>query len=94
MIMERAKKEDIFSIVDTTFMPHGTETDVYSMVCEIRDYMLLVNEHTNEPVWLLDVVCKGVPMQVCINKSDLLSVPDYGRRFRGIVWMQGQIKFF
>ena len=94
MIMERAKKEDIFSIVDTTFMPHGTETDVYSMVGEIRDYMLLVNEHTNEPVWLLDVVCKGVPMQVCINKSDLLGVPDYGRRFRGIVWMQGQIKFF
>ncbi len=94
MILDRARKEDIFSIVDTTFMPHGTETDVYSMVGEITEFVLLINEHTDEPVWLLDVVCKGVPMQVCINKSDLLGVPDYGRRFRGIVWMQGRIKFF
>ena len=30
---------------------------------------------------------------LCINKKDLLGEPKVGRRFKGIVWLQGRIQF-
>ena len=37
MASRRATREDIYSIVDTTFMPSGIECDQYSILGEIKE---------------------------------------------------------
>ncbi|MBO7403257.1 MAG: DUF3881 family protein, partial [Lachnospiraceae bacterium] len=37
-VMERAKKEDVYSIVETTFIPYGAESDIYSIVGELEEF--------------------------------------------------------
>ncbi len=84
-------KEDILSLVDTYFMPCGVECDQYSMLAEITDAELVENEYTKEKVWQLSVSCNDVMMDVCINERDLIGEPAVGRRFKGLVWLMGEI---
>ena len=30
---------------------------------------------------------------VCINSEDLMGEPAVGRRFKGVIWMQGNINY-
>ena len=92
-VMERAKTEDIFSIVNTTFFPYGAESDIYSIVGLIDYFRYVTNKDTGERLCVLTVDCNGMLMDVCINAADLLGEPAKGRRFRGIVWIQGLIEF-
>ena len=41
----------------------------------------------------LKVRCMDAVFRVCINEKDLLGVPAIGRRFKGNVWMQGEVEF-
>lgn len=93
MIAERAKTEDIFSIVDTTFVPYGTESDVYSVVARIEDYRYVTNRKTGEELCLMQLSCNDLQFDLCINREDLLGEPDVGRRFRGTIWLQGRVNF-
>jgi hypothetical protein len=93
MISRRAKKEDIYSIVDTSFIPFGSESDNYSIIATITESNLIVNEQTKEEVYDLQVVCNDISFRLCINKLDLLGEPLVGRRFKGNIWMQGSIAF-
>ncbi len=93
MVSRRAKKEDIYSIVDTSFIPFGSESDNYSIIATITDSNLIVNEITKEEIYDLQLVCNDINFRVCINKQDLLGEPLAGRRFKGNIWMQGNIAF-
>lgn len=93
MVSRRAKKEDIYSIVDTSFIPFGSESDNYSIIAIILDSKLVVNTYTNEEVYNLDLVCNDINFRLSINKEDLLGEPLPGRRFKGNIWMQGKIGF-
>lgn len=93
MISRRAKKEDIYSIVDTSFIPFGSESDNYSIVATIIESNLIVNTHTKEEIYDLQLVCNDINFRLCINKQDLFGQPDIGRRFKGNIWMQGSIAF-
>lgn len=93
MVSRRAKKEDIYSIVDTCFIPFGSESDNYSIIANIVDSRLVVNSYTKEEVYDLDLICNDITFRLCINKEDLLGEPLPGRRFKGNVWMQGKINF-
>jgi hypothetical protein len=93
MVSRRAKKEDIYSIVDTSFIPFGSESDNYSVIATIIESNLIVNTQTREEVYDMQVVCNDITFRLCINKQDLLGEPVVGRRFKGTIWMQGSIAF-
>ena len=93
MVSRRAKKEDIYSIVDTSFIPFGSESDNYSVIATISESSLIVNSHTKEEIYDLQLLCNDITFRLCINKQDLLGEPVIGRRFKGNIWMQGSIAF-
>ena len=54
-ISKRTKIEDIYTIVENSFYPCGSEQDKYTMLGTIKDYKIEVNSMTNEEVYLLFV---------------------------------------
>lgn len=93
MISRRAKKEDIYSIVDTSFIPYGSESDNYSIIATILSWKLVRNSMTGEEVYELFLSCNDINYGICINKRDLVGEPMVGRRFKGNIWMQGRVDF-
>lgn len=89
----RVIKEDIYSIVDTCFMPSGIECDQYSVVGEICEVNLKKNRITGEEIYDMKLECNDLFFNVAINKLDLLGEPCPGRRFKGRIWMQGIANF-
>ena len=92
-ISRKIQKEDIFSLVDTYFMPYGVECDQYSILGEIVDMRLQKNKLTGEQIYILTISCNELTFDVCINIIDLFGEPKIGRRFKGIIWLQGNINF-
>lgn len=93
MVSKRIQNEDIYSIVDTSFIPYGSESDNYTVLGIIEGVRLEKNCQTGEEIYLLQLNCNLIEFEICINKKDLFGEPLPGRRFRGIVWMQGNIDF-
>ncbi|HHV09221.1 MAG TPA: DUF3881 family protein [Clostridiales bacterium] len=93
MISRRAKKEDIYSIVDTSFIPFGSESDNYSVIATITECSIIENTMTKEELYDMQLVCNDITFRLCINKADLVGEPSVGRRFKGNIWMQGSIAF-
>ena len=93
MISRRIADEDVFSIVSTYFMPYGVECDHYSILGEILDYELVENSLTREQIYVLTVESHDLIFEVCINQKDLLGEPQVGRRFKGVIWLQGEMIF-
>lgn len=92
-ISRRAMKEDLYSIIDSCFMPCGIECDQYSIIGDIRDIQKIKNIYTKEEIYKFKVDCNDVLFTVCINSKDLLGQPEVGRRFKGQIWMQGILNF-
>lgn len=93
MISRRIVNEDVLSIVTTHFMPCGVECDQYNVMGEILDVDLRENNKTKEKIYVLTIESNGIVLDVCINEKDLLGEPMAGRRFRGIIWLQGLVNF-
>ncbi|MCI9679823.1 MAG: DUF3881 family protein [Lachnospiraceae bacterium] len=93
MISRRIADEDVFSIVSTYFMPYGVECDHYSILGEILEYNLVENSLTEEKIYVLTVESHDLIFEVCINQKDLLGEPGVGRRFKGVIWLQGEMIF-
>ena len=93
MISRRIADEDVFSIVSTYFMPYGVECDHYSILGEILEYELVENSLTKEKIYVLTVESHDLIFEVCINQRDLLGEPQVGRRFKGVIWLQGEMVF-
>lgn len=92
-ISRKIQKEDVFSLVDTYFMPYGVECDQYSILGEIEECRQVQNQITGEKIYLMTINCNEMVFDICINQADLLGEPESGRRFKGVVWMQGYINF-
>ena len=93
ILCEKSKSEDVYSLVDSYFMPTEIECDEYAVLGEIKDVSEDINSITGEEVWIMDIVANGLLFSVCIHKDDLLGEPEIGRRFKGTVWMQGSVAF-
>ena len=93
MISRRIADEDVFSIVTTHFMPCGVECDHYNIMGDILDVELRENSKTGEKIYVMTIESNSIVLDVCINEQDLLGVPERGRRFRGIIWLQGLVHF-
>lgn len=90
-ISKRIGKDDILTLVDTYFMPWGIECDLYSILGEITECKNLTNSLTKEQIYVITLKCNDVDLDVCINEKDLVGDPAPGRRFKGIIWLQGHV---
>lgn len=93
VISRKIHKEDVFSLVDSYFMPYGVESDKYSILGEILECKSVTNIYTMEEVYQLTIDCNELIFNICINKKDLLGEPMTGRRFKGNIWLQGMVNF-
>ncbi|MCD8106322.1 MAG: DUF3881 family protein [Lachnospiraceae bacterium] len=93
MISRRMHTEDIYSIVDTFFMPYGIECDQYQIMGNIRHCESVINSATDEKVYQLGIECNDLTLDICVNERDLLGEPEVGRRFKGNIWLQGHVNF-
>lgn len=89
----RIKREDLYTIVDTYFMPYGVECDQYSILGEILEVNKVTNFVSRENIWKLKVLCNELSFDLCINEKDLYGEPEIGRRFKGVIWLQGYINY-
>lgn len=89
---KRAETEDVFSIVNTYFMPEGIESDKYSVLGIIQAVKKIQNVHTQEEIYILTINCNRVRFDVSINSKDLIGEPAVGRRLRAKIWMQGMLQ--
>jgi hypothetical protein len=92
-ISHRILNEDVFSIVDSTFMPCGVECDQYSVIGEIIELSEEQNVYTGEKIYVMTLECNNMIFTMAVNSANLLGEPKVGRRFKGQVWLQGSIKF-
>ena len=92
-VSRRAMKEDIYSIVDSCFMPSGFECDQYTILGEIKHIKKVRNIYTKEEIYQMQVESNDLMFAICINSKDLLGEPAIGRRFKGQIWMQGTLNF-
>ncbi|NBH73213.1 DUF3881 family protein [Clostridiaceae bacterium] len=92
-ISRRVMKEDIYSIVDSSFMPSGIECDQYTVIGEVVRVEEKTNRITEELVYDLTLNCNDMVFHVGIARKDLLGEPVVGRRFKGQIWMQGVVSF-
>ncbi len=90
-IDHRIDTEDVLSIVDSSMIPSGLQSDVYDIIGTIVDMNEIENVQTGEHVMLLDVACLYYVIRIAVNKNDLHGEPDIGRRFHGITWLQGSV---
>ncbi len=91
MITQRIMTDDVFTIVDSYFMPYGIECDQYNIMGEIQEVSFYKNEMTGEELCQMSLESNDMQFDVCINKKDLLGEPLVGRRFKGLVWLQGRL---
>jgi len=92
-ISRRIQKEDVYSLVDTYFMPYGVECDHYSVLGEIVNVKISENSVSGENLYILTICCNELTFDICINIEDLYGEPMAGRRFKGIIWLQGYINY-
>ncbi len=92
-VSRRLISEDVFSIVDTYIMPSGIECDQYSILGTILDIGQVINDYTQEPVYILRLDVNELQFDVCVPVSRVVGEPEVGRRFKGDIWLQGWAKF-
>ena len=90
-ICKKIPESDIYSLVDTTFIPCGVESDHYAILGEILYVKDEVNMYSNEKIYILTIECNDIIMEIAINEQDLMGEPAVGRRFKGDIWLQGSI---
>ena len=92
-VSKRLVTEDVFSIVDTYFMPYGVECDRYSILGEILELHTIENEETREELYVMKLDVNELQFDVCVPVKEVLGEPAVGRRFKADMWLQGRINF-
>ncbi len=92
-VARRIGKEDIFTIVESTFIPCGVECETYSVLGEIMSLTEETNIFTGRTCYNMLINCDDVIFNLLINKDDLTGEPKVGRRFKGRVWLMAHVNF-
>jgi len=92
-LMDKIPDQDILSLVDSFFMPTGAECDVYYILGDILSCREVRNPYTLDRIHILSIRTSGIEFIVGINDKDLYGRPEPGRRFKGVIWLQGVIHF-
>lgn len=59
-LSRRIMKEDVLSIVESSFIPYGIESDQYVVIGEILNFYESENSLTNEKLWILNLNCNNL----------------------------------
>ena len=92
-VSRRLANEDVFSIVDTYFMPYGVECDLYSIMGEILAVRHRTNSATGVELYQMKLNVNEMQFDVCVPAEEVMGEPEVGRRFKGTIWLQGYINF-
>ena len=65
----------------------------YAILGIIKKFEQITNEFSEEIVYNLTILCNDITLNVAINSLDLEGEPEVGRRFKGIIWLQGWVYF-
>lgn len=93
VVVNRLQEDDIFTLVDSYVIPTGSECDLYSVLGEIVECKETINPMTLEKIYVMLVDFNSLQIRICINYKDLFGEPAVGRRFRGTIWLQGNINY-
>lgn len=92
-VSRRLISEDVFTIVETYFMPYGVECDLYSIMGEILAVRKRQNLTTKEFIYQMKLDVNELQFDVCVPENEVMGEPEIGRRFKGTIWLQGFINF-
>ena len=92
-VSRRLANEDVFSIVDTYFMPYGIECDLYSIMGEILAVRRRKNSLTGTELYQMKLNVNEMEFDICVPVESVMGEPEIGRRYKGTVWLQGYINF-
>jgi hypothetical protein len=92
-LLSKIDEDDILTLVDSFFMPTGAECDIYYILGEILSCRQVRNPYTLDRIHILTVRIGGIEFPIAINDKDLYGSPEPGRRFKGVIWLQGTILF-
>ena len=92
-VSRRLANEDVFSIVDTYFMPYGIECDLYSIMGKILAVRLRKNSLTGTELYQMKLEVNEMEFDICVPVDSVMGEPEIGRRYKGTVWLQGYINF-
>ena len=92
-VSKRIQNEDIYSIVDTHFMPYGLECDQYSILGEILNMHTVQNLFTGKEIFVFTLEMNELQFDVCVPAEKVIGEPAIGRRFKARIWLQGYINF-
>lgn len=93
LVSKRIRDEDLFTVIETFFMPYGIDNEQYSVLGIIKNFEQIINDFSGEMVYNLTIECNDILFNVVIHSLDLQGEPKIGRRFKGIIWLQGQLAF-
>ena len=65
----------------------------YSVIGEILELSKERNSYTGENIYIMNLECNDVEFTLGINEKHLLGEPMVGRRFKGQIWLQGNVRF-
>ncbi len=89
----RLQNEDVYTIIDTYFMPYGAECDKYAILGEIINMSITVNAFTEECIYIFTLDVNGMQFDVSVPFESLIGEPEIGRRLKADIWLQGYINF-
>ena len=92
-VSKKLMTNDVYTIVDTYFMPYGAECDQYSILGEILKIRECRNERTAKELYVFTMDVNELQFDVCVPKDSVFGVPEVGRRFKANIWLQGMINF-
>jgi len=93
-VNHRVWESDLYSVVDSFFMPSGMECDQYCVMGQITDIEEHVNSVTGNRFYRFNVKTNNdMRIGITVAASDVIGEPKTGRRIKCDVWLQGEIEF-
>ena len=90
-LKERLYEEDFLSIMNGYFVPTTLVDATYAILGNIIGIETRINTQTKEESYLLTLNVNEVPLEILINKNNLVGYPTIGMRFMGTCWLQGTV---
>lgn len=91
LLKERLYEEDFLTIMSGYFIPTTLEDATYAILGEIKTVDARRNSKTGEEMYLFTLDINDMPLEVMVNKKQLVGYPTVGMRFMGTCWMQGTV---
>lgn len=90
-LKERMYEEDFLTIMSGYFVPTTLVDANYAILGDIKAIHTRRNDKTGEELYLFTLDVNDMPLDVMINKKQLVGHPSVGMRFMGTCWLQGTI---